>query len=245
MKTRRTARNLYFLTIVSFLAGCMFFQPLPAATSTLTTNPNLTSIPAFTATPIFPLPEGVIIFEIDPSRKFAGHVTGQGETAIILANMSQGGESQWDPFVSALEEDKFTIITFNYLQPDYPGAAQAVLVILGQLRQVGYKRVVCIGASLGVSACGAISREPELVGMVMIAGPSLGQPVSAGYPKLFIAAADDPTSKDIDYAFKAAAEPRQLVLYPGTGVHGTGLFYSPYRQQIIQALVDFVDHLPR
>jgi hypothetical protein len=232
MNRTRIFRICFFLPLVILSAGCAAVRPAPTAT------------PTPSPTPAFPLPQGAIIFEIEPARKFAGHVTGQGETAIILANMSTGGESQWDPFVSALDKDKFTIITFNYLQPDYSGAPQGVLTILGRLREVGYKRVVCMGASLGVSACGAISQEPEMVGMVMIAGPNLGLPVSTTYPKLFIAAADDPTSKDINYAFKAADEPKQLVLYPDTGMHGTGLFYSQYREQIIKALVDFVNNLP-
>jgi hypothetical protein len=225
--------------LILLMAGCGSIKPAPAATPAI---PPPT--PTYTATPTFPLPEGAIIFEIDPTRKFAGHVTGQGETAIILANMSQGGESQWDPLVTALDKKKFTVITFNYLQPDYSGAPQGVITILGRLREVGYKRVVCMGASLGVSACGSIPLEPEMVGMVMIAGPNLGRPVTTTYPKLFIAAADDRWAKDTETACKAADEPKQLVLYKDTGMHGTDLFYSQHREQFIKVLVDFVNGLP-
>jgi hypothetical protein len=230
--------KFFFLLFVILSTGCAAVQPVPTATPTLPPSPT------FTATPTFPLPEGEIIFEIEPTRKFAGHVYGQGETAIILANMSQGGESQWDPLVNALDKKKFTIITFNYLQPDYSGGPQGVITILGRLREVGYQRVVCLGASLGVSACGSITLEPEMVGMVMIAGPNYGPPVSTTYPKLFIASADDPWAKDTETAYKSSDEPKQLVLYKDTSMHGTALFYSQHREQIIKTLVDFVNTLP-
>jgi|WetSurMetagenome_2_1015567.scaffolds.fasta_scaffold39885_4 hypothetical protein len=240
MNRTRIFQIFIFLILIFPLAGCAAVQPAPTATPTLTPAPA----PTLTATPVFPLPEGVIVFEIEPTRKFAGHVYGQGETAIILANMGQGGESQWDPFVSAVDKKKFTVIAFNYLQPDFSGAPQAVLAILARLRAVGYKRVVCMGASLGVSACGAIALEPEMVGLVMIAGPNYGSSVSTTYPKLFIAGADDRWASDTETAYKSADEPKQLVLYSGTSMHGTGLFYSQYRDQIIKLMVDFVNDLP-
>jgi hypothetical protein len=234
--------GVLLLPLVILLAGCTIFRPAPAPTST----PTLTPVPGptFTVTPGFPLPEGAIIFEIDPTRKFTGHVTGQGETAIILANMSYGGETQWDPFVAAVDRMKFTVITFNYLQPDFPGAAQGVITVLERLREAGYRRVICIGASLGVSACGSIPLEPEMVGMVMIAGPNDGYSVTTPYPKLFIAAADDPWAKATEYAYKAADEPKQLLLFPGISVHGTQLFYSTFKDQFLKALLDFVNNLP-
>ena len=241
MNRTRIFKIFFFPAFVFLMTGCAAVKTAPTVTPT--PAPTLIPSPTYTATPAFPLPEGEIIFEIEPTRKFAGHVTGQGETAIILANMGQGGEAQWDPFVSAVDKDKFTVITFNYLQPDYSGAPQAVLTILGRLREVGYKRIVCMGASLGVSACGSISLEPETIGIVSIAGPSLAGVNNATYPKLFIAAEGDTWSRDTATDYKAAAEPKQLVLYKDTSIHGTGLFYSQYREQMIKALVDFVNSL--
>jgi len=232
MNRTRVFLICFFLPLLFQSAGCAAVQPAPTPTQTLT------------PTPTFPLPEGAIIFEIEPTRKFAGTITGQGGTAIIMANMSNGGEAQWAPFVQAADKQKFTLITFNYLQPDYSGAPQAVLTILARLREVGYKRVICMGSSLGVSACGAISREPEMVGLVSIAGPNLTGVNSSTYPKLYIAAEGDRISEDTATDYRSAAEPKQLVLYKDTSMHGTTLFYSQYRDQIIKALVDFVNGLP-
>jgi hypothetical protein len=232
--------TISMLFLVFLLAGCAAAQHAPTSTPAFQSTLDLT----FTATPVFPLPEGAIIFETEPARKFAGHVYGQGETAVILANMSYGGETQWSPLVQALDKQKFSIITFNYRRPDYINATQDVSTVLKRLRQAGYKHVICIGASLGVTACGNITLEPEMVGMVMIAGPNYSQPVRTSYPKLFIAAADDPWSRDTEDAYKGATEPKQLVIYPGTGMHGTELFYSTEKEQFLQKLVDFVSKLP-
>jgi hypothetical protein len=233
-------QRFFFIALIFLLTGCAATQATPSFTPPYRPTPDLT----FTATPTFPIPEGSILFEITPTKKIAGHVYGQGETAIILANMSYGGELQWDPVVQVLDKKKFTIITFNYLKPDYIDATQDVSIILGRLRKTGYKRVVCIGASLGVTACGSIALESEVVGVVMIAGPNYGQPVKTSYPKLFIAADDDPWSRDTETAYKGSSEPKQLVLYKDTGVHGTELFYSTYKDQFLQTLVDFVNSLP-
>ncbi len=231
---------VHMLFFVFMLTGCAAAPVAPTSTPTFQPTADLT----FTATPVFPLPEGAIIFEAEPARKISGHVYGQGGTAIILANMSYGDETQWDPLVRALDKQKFTTITFNYLRPNYINATRDVSTVLRRLRKVGYKRVICIGANLGVTACGNITLEPEMVGMVMIAGPNYGQPVRTSYPKLFIVAADDPWSQDTENAYKGSTEPRRLVIYPGTAIHGTGLFYSSDKDQFLKALVDFVNRLP-
>jgi hypothetical protein len=239
MNRKRTFQKTIFLLLVFLLAGCSAAKSIPTPTPTVPPAADLT----FTATPTYPLPEGEIFFEIGPDRKFPGHVFGQGDIAIILANMSYGGETQWDPFVEAMDKQKFTIITFNYLRPDYQNASQSVITILARLRRVGYKRVACIGASLGVTACGSIPLEPEMVGMVMIAGPNYGQPVRTSYPKLFIAASGDPWSRDTENAYKSANKPKQLVIYKDTGIHGTELFYSDQKDRFLQTLLDFVNKL--
>lgn len=232
--------GFFIISLVLLMAGCTAAPVAPTSTPTLQPAQDL----AFTVTPIFPLPEGAILFEAGSNKNFAGHVHGQGGTAIILANMSTGGEAQWDPLIQALDKQKFTIITFGYLHPDYINATREVGAVLERLREVGYKRVACIGASLGVTGCGSIALGPEMVGMVMIAGPNYGQPVRTSYPKLFIAAADDPWSRDTENAYNASTEPRRLLLYQGTGIHGTGLFHSDHGEQFLQTLLTFANSLP-
>ncbi|MGD0173396.1 MAG: hypothetical protein ABSC61_03015 [Anaerolineales bacterium] len=240
MNKKQTLIQFVSLILLVLSVSCTASPAAPTATPTLTPVP----LPTFTPTPTFPLPEGIVTFDIPPDKKFPGHSYGQGETSIILANMSSGGEGQWDPFVKAVDKQKFTVITFSYLQSDYIGASQEIAIVLAQLRNVGYQHVVCIGASLGVTACGSVASEPEMIGLVMIAGPNFGGSLlDIKYPKLFIAAENDSWAKDTQLNYDNAAEPRELVIYPGIGMHGTDIFNSSYGDKFLQTLLDFVGKL--
>src|SRR5215217_3826075 len=92
------------------LAACSAAPPIPTATPI----PTSTSTAALTPT-LVPLPPGTeTLFEQGEGKDLAGTTYGQGPTAIILANMSVGDESQWSPFVAAVDKERFTTVTFNY-----------------------------------------------------------------------------------------------------------------------------------
>jgi hypothetical protein len=229
------------LLLLVLLAGCA--PPLPAPTVTPSSTATATIAP--TATPAFPLPEGQIIFETSNGKKFSGMVHGQGETAIILANMTVGGQTQWDPFVEVVDKENFTTLTFNYLNATNTGAIQDIKVVFNFLKASGYKRFICIGASLGILACAGLAREPEIVGVVLISGlPVGGQFKDATYPKLCITGEDDRWAYDTRQTCKLAAEPKTMVVYPDNGNHGTNLFYSKDREAFLQTLIDFVNSIP-
>jgi esterase/lipase len=111
------------------------------------------------------------------------------------------------------------------------------------VREAGYERVTCIGASLGVTACGTIADEPEMIGLVMMAGPNYGGSLTKlTYPKLFIASENDEWSPATQQVYELAGEPKELLMFPGAQ-HGTDLFASGTREQFLQALLDFLDGL--
>jgi hypothetical protein len=102
-----------------------------------------------------------------------------------------------------------------------------------------------MGASLGVTACAAIAREPDVVGLVFIAGPNNGGSLAeVSSPKLFVAGELDRWAVDTQLAYEQAAEPRQLVLFPGNSAHGTDLFYSADQEPFLELLLGFVNALP-
>lgn len=229
--------TLLLLSLI--MNSCTAAQTIPTATLAPTPSPTIT----FTPTPAR-LPEGKIIFEKSSDKKFAGTVYGQGETAIIMANMTTGGEVQWDPFVEAVDKQNFMTVTFNYLQADFSGASQETRIVLRKLREAGYKRVICIGASLGVTSCTSLAGEPEIVGLVLVAGPNNGGSLAkVTYPKLFIAGALDQWARDTQVIYDKAAEPKTLVLFEGNSAHGASLFYSNDREEFLTLLIDFVNSL--
>jgi hypothetical protein len=233
---RLIVKVVYFVNMGLLLAGCSALAPAPTVTPLPT--------PTQTRIPFTPPPEGGIIFEKPGGAKFYGKIRGQGETAIILANMTEGGQVQWDPFVQAVDKQKFTVITFDYLQADYAGAFLETNIVLKRLSEIGYKRVVCIGASLGVTSCGSIADQPEMIGLVLIAGPNNGGSLAnITYPKLFIAGALDEWAASTKAIYEKASEPKELVLFPDNGIHGTQLFYSSDREVFLKLLIDFVNKL--
>jgi pimeloyl-ACP methyl ester carboxylesterase len=237
-----------------WLASCTAPQSVAPVTRTATLLPvptltlasTATSIPsptlASTPTPA-PLPTGrEIIFEEAGGKTFGGTLYGEGETAILLANMGLGGEKQWNPFVAAVDKEKFTTVTFNYRNVN--DVAPDMDLILSRLREEGFARVICIGASLGTRACNTIALEPEIAGLVLIAGAVHHASVAeATYPKLFIAGAVDVWAFDIQRGYEQAAKPKEVVLFDDNRAHGTDLFSSKDGEQFLTLLIDFVNGL--
>ncbi len=203
-----------------------------------------------------PPAEGAIIFVAPDERKFPGNIYGQGETAVILGNMAVGGESQWDPFVEAVDKEQFTVVTFSRIHSDDEGIVMDTQAVFEQLRDSGYQSVICIGASMGVKSCGAIAAEPEMIGLVLVAGgysiydDAPTAPVSQDvlgqlpYPKLFIAGETDPAALATQEMYGFTSEPKTLVLFPGEGLHGTTMFTSTaHGQEFIQTMIDFINGL--
>jgi len=225
------------------LAGCgpdSLTQAAPPPTSTLSASMTSTPVTAFTPTPASPPTGTEINFQTPDQEEFSGTLYGQGQTAIILANMSIGGEKQWDPFVAAVDKEKFATVTFNY--QDINNVGQDIGLVLDHLKEEGFERVICIGASLGTRACSSIAREPEIVGLVLIAGSVHHASVAeAAYPKLFISGALDRWAFDIQTGYEQAAEPRKLILFEDNRAHGTDLFRSEDGGQFLALLIDFVN----
>jgi hypothetical protein len=184
-----------------------------------------------------------MIFEQADNKDLVETIYGEGQTAVILANMSIGDETQWSPFVAAVNKQNFTTVTFDYRSTS--AAEQDTSIVLQKLRESGYKRVICIGASLGVWSCGSIAHEPEIVGIVLIAGALKHKLADVSYPKLFIAGALDDDAFNTQMNYDQASEPKKLVLFEENSVHGTGLFSSKDRDQFLSLLIDFVNSLTR
>ena len=243
--------RIFILLICLTIAGCAPAGPGSIPTITLASPSE--AIPADTPTPVptfsptetskpttVSLPPGrEVLFEEAGDKKLGGTLYGEGKTAILLANMSIGGQKQWDPFVAAVDKQKFTTITFDYRDIDDVGPDMDL--ILGWLNAQGYDRVICIGASLGTRACSSIALEPEIAGIVLIAGSVHHASVAeATYPKLFLSGALDRWAYDIQTGYEKAAGPKELVLFAENRAHGTDLFSSKDRDAFLTLLIDFV-----
>jgi pimeloyl-ACP methyl ester carboxylesterase len=122
------------------------------------------------------------------------------------------------------------------------------------LQERGYQRIVCMGASMGGTACLRAALDHELAGLVVIASPlSSGTPTDTKsdelsgltLPKLFICAENDRYSQVIPQMkqmFDLSPDPKQLKFFPGTA-HGTELFDTEHGDEFRQLLLNFVEGL--
>jgi pimeloyl-ACP methyl ester carboxylesterase len=122
------------------------------------------------------------------------------------------------------------------------------------LREQGFSRIACVGASLGGIGCTLASLGEDLAGLVVIASPAevrvLEQQypedlVSPTMPKLFVVAEEDRYSsvvRGIPRLYEVSPEPKEIRIFPGTA-HGTELFSTEYGEEFSELLVGFLEGL--
>ena len=188
---------------------------------------------------------------------------GQGKLAVILAHQGTEGTDQtsWQPFARLLAEQGYVALTLDFRgRGQSQGYLQANQLIkdvnaaIQFLRGRGYQRIVCMGASMGGTACLRAALDHDLAGLVVIASPmSSGLPTAVKpdelsrltLPKLFICAENDrysPVIPQMKQMFDLSPDPKQLKFFPGTA-HGTELFDTEYGDEFRQLLLNFVEGL--
>lgn len=190
-----------------------------------------------------------------------------GEIAVVLAHQGTTGTDQrsWQPFAEYIAEKGFVALTFDFRgRGDSEGELQVNLLerdvraAVDYLQDHRYSQLVCMGASMGGTACMKVVLETDLEGLVVIASsPSLGNPTQIKpedyalltMPKLYISAEDDtvdgtPTNipATISLMHKVSPEPKGLRFFPGEA-HGTELFDKENGEEFRALLLNFLEGL--
>ncbi len=211
------------------------------------------------ATPVV-VGENISLTTEDGIRLDANFYPASGDVAVVLAHMGITDQSSWSTFASESAQAGKPALTFDFRCYGKSECRQGVaaetsltdvLTAMRYLRDRGYSRIVCMGASMGASACLHASMKEELAGLVFIAGDREmvlnggwypDDIVNPDMPKLFIVAEQDPYTVvvgDTQRYYRDSPEPKQLILYPDA-VHGTDLFATPSGSAFHQALMDFL-----
>ena len=202
-----------------------------------------------------------VTFTTQDERQLAGRIYGDGEVAVILAHMLSRGHSQlnWAFFAEELAGRGYTVLTFDFrgmgkssgnIQQEVHLTRIDARTAIQYLQGRGFEKIVCIGASMGGTACLSAALDTDLSGVVSLSAPdSMGAPTEltradlAGLaiPKLFIFAEDDqPYAGENRQMYQDAAEPKEIHVFSG-GSHGTNLFNTGYRDQLMQLIFDFLE----
>jgi len=249
------------------------------ATVTATTEPSTpTTFPTVTATPEPPTPTSlptvapttpapaveysteIVIFSTEDDIKLAGNLfLSEGDTAVVLTHMAGENDQQnWIPFAKQIASRGFTALTFDfrcYGQSDCGGSGDVLSrdigAAIGFLREQGFQRIVCMGASMGGRGCVSIAFDEELAGLVIVSGTGSGNLdkqdlanfVNPDMPKLFIVSENDHIADRtpvMTRLYESAPEPKIFKTFSGSG-HGTELFNTKHGMEFRETLMNFLE----
>jgi alpha-beta hydrolase superfamily lysophospholipase len=239
--------NKYFLPILlevvlALVVSCAGAAPaptpmLPSATpvpptATAAPSPISTAAPTPTQTP-----QGQLVsFTAEDGVKLAGTLfLAKGDTAVVLAHMGIADQKSWQPFAGHIAGRGYTALTFDFrcyglsdcgkMGQSESLFTQDMRAAIRFLREHGLKRITCMGASMGGTACMNAALDEELAGMVVIASTSplyMGKQypedlVNPAMPKLFIVAAKDRYAQVVSATsslYDKSPEPKKLKIFP-------------------------------
>ncbi len=267
MSVLRTATAVTVILILT--AGCAgaALPSTPMLSSATPVPPTTTAAPPVsTATPTpTQTPQGQIVsFTAEDGVKLSGTLfLAKGDTAVVLAHMGIADQKSWQPFAGHIAGRGFTALTFDFrcfglsdcgkMGQSESLFTQDIRAAIRFLREHGLKRIACMGASMGGTACMNAALDEELAGMVVIASTAplcMGKQypedlVNPAMPKLFIVADKDRYAQvvpAISSLYDRSPEPKKLKTFPGT-VHGTELFGTEYGAELRDLLTHFMEGL--
>jgi hypothetical protein len=215
---------------ISILVGC-------TVSPTITATIKSSSIPLTATT----LPEGRVIIQKTPLNLLGGTLYGHGKIAVILASRGGYSETEWSAFAQVLAGEGFTALTMGS-QDDEGVTILNVGYAIDFLKRNGFDKIICIGASNGASGCAYNATRPEIVGLVLVTYHGNADLSKATLPKLFIAAEQDAVYRPrTEQGYQAAADPKALIIVPGTAATGPALLDSSGGGDLQTNIVDFVE----
>lgn len=258
-------RSWSALVLVALLATACNSTSVGNSATTPAVTPTGSQPSTPTAVPATPAPaiETITLTTSDDVR-LAATLYSAGDIAVILAHQGTPGADQktWQPFAQYIAEKGFTALTIDFRGVGQSrGILQSNALILDVnaairfLEERGYRRIACIGASMGGTACLRAAVENDLAGLVVIASPmSLGRPTDTKpadlakltLPKLFVCGEKDRFEfvlEQVKQMYELSPEPKQLKIFEGAPGHGTELFSSTIGDEFRDLLVGFLEGL--
>ncbi len=213
---------------------------LPAPTSTSTSKPALppptdtpgpTELPAPTGTAVNSVKKEQISVPRDENL-IRGTMVGDGEIAVVLAPMFGESRGRWLKFAEYIAPLGYTVVAFDFPGPYGSSSGEFkfdqvqfdALAVIHFLRESGFDNIVCMGASIGASACFEAARiDPGLAGMVLISAPietTVEDTADLLMSKLLVTADEPDVKSSMEAAYKEMPDPKQFE-FINQKAHGT------------------------
>ena len=263
---------LFLLIFITACSGGRESRPSPTAEVTEVISTPTATIPSTfgtpTVTPTNAPPQSsieTVTFTTTDGITLAGTLFSEGDTAVILAHQGTFGADQttWYPFARLLAERGFTALAFDFRgvgksegRLGYGKLALDVNAAAQFLEDRGYQHIVCIGASMGGTACILAAQDHTFDGLVILASTMRAGsgadtlrllPVDLEQlttPKFFLSASSDSpvVVNDTRQMYKLSPEPKDLLFLPGAQ-HGTSLFDTNAGEELSAAMLRFLDYI--
>ncbi len=205
----------------------------------------------------------IVTFTTEEEIPLSGILMGEGEVAVILAHQGTypADQTTWQPFAQVLANEGFTVLTFDFRGRGQSGGRfvapyliNDVNAAIAYLRERGYEKIICAGASMGGTSCLRAALDDELLGVVVFASTlSLGDPTSVrieeltnlSIPKLFLTGEKDSVRvvRDIEAMYENSPEPKEIHIFEGMSQHGTDLFNTDVGDELTNLLLSFIKDL--
>ncbi|MCX8033132.1 MAG: alpha/beta fold hydrolase [Thermoleophilia bacterium] len=194
-----------------------------------------------------------------------GFIFGDSDLGVVLAHMYPADQTSWFDFAGELATQGYQALTFDFRgygesqgSKDIAHIDRDVLAAVQAIGRAGAKRIVLAGASMGGTASlmaaaqltspgAAPESSPAVCGVVTLSAPvefrglSARQAVSTlSLPLLLIAADGDVGAQNARELAKLSSNRGDLLIVPGDE-HGTNLLLGPSRDQVRQAIMDFLE----
>ena len=205
-----------------------------------------------------------VTFLTEDGVRLAGTLFGDGDIAVILAHQGTVGADQttWHPFAHLIAERGFTAFTLDFRskgqsegQLEYGSLGLDINATIHFLQTRGYSHIICVGASMGGTACIRAALENDLKGLIVFASTMIA---GAGknslkveqddladltLPKLFITADKNSYSvvDHIQRMYDMSPEPKDVILLEGSE-HGTDLFDTEVGDELTITLLEFLEN---
>ncbi|MCP4540900.1 MAG: alpha/beta fold hydrolase, partial [Chloroflexi bacterium] len=214
--------------------------PLPNVTATISPTPDIKT-------------ERIAVPYED--RVIRGTLVGEGDIAVVLAPMFGVPRGHWLPFARHIASLGYTALAF-----DFPGFGTSsgdfnfdqttfdVLALIDFLQQErGYERIVCMGASIGASACyEAALLDPSLVGLVIISSSveiTAEEAATLVMPKLLVSGNEPEVIPGMQDSIELLPIPKQYKKILSVSAHGTDIFNTDSSDELRDLLVGFLEEL--
>jgi len=201
-----------------------------------------------------PVPSTLVHFTTQDHVRLAGLLDGHGGmTAIVCSHMWPSSKADWFAAAPWLAARGFLVLAYDFRglgdsqgQADFFELDKDLIAAIAFVQSLGAEKVVLLGASGGGAITLKVAAKVRVAAVITLsadyfaAAPTQQEVLAITAPKLFVSSQNDAYIHDTIQIFTWAKQPKELYLYPGSA-HGTNLFETEYRQDVIERIIVFTD----